>query len=138
MKSDTKFGRRREGVMPREIGRFFPPARGLLMPLPTPVPLRQAVWQRQQGQQPTTVIAQDLGLPLRTIRRLRQRFRDHGSAALPPSYDACGRPRTQAYQALHDEAVALRKEHPTWGAGLLRVFLRRHHPRATLPSERTL
>src|SRR5262249_61359797 len=99
-------------------------------------PPRQAFGPGTQPRAPTAVIAQDLGLQPRTARRLRQRGHDHGRDALLPSYDACGRPRTQAYQALHEEAVALRKEHPTWGAGLLRVVLRRHHPRANLPSER--
>jgi transposase len=108
------------------------------MPPPTPMPLRQVIWQRAQRGQPAHAIAQDLGLPARTVRHLLQRYDEQGGQALAPSYGACGRSRTQANDTLCDEALGLRRDHPTWGAGLIRVFLRRHHPRANLPAERTL
>jgi hypothetical protein len=36
------------------------------------------------------------------------------------------------------DAVRLRREHPTWGAGLIRVLLRRLYPGRDLPAARTL
>src|SRR6185369_3390478 len=39
---------------------------------------------------------------------------------------------------LHGPALDLRRDHPTWGAGLIRVILRRRFPRSTPPSVRTL
>ena len=35
-------------------------------------------------------------------------------------------------------ALALRREHPIWGAGLIRVMLRRQLPQDAPPAERTL
>jgi transposase len=118
--------------------RFFHPARGSFMPPPTPTPLRQVIWQRARRGLTANAIAHDLGLQPRTVRHLLQRFEEQGRQAIAPSYDACGRPRTTTNDTLREEALGLRRQHPTWGAGLIRVFLRRHHPRANLPSERTL
>src|SRR6516162_6863229 len=132
------FCRAGEGAMLGTRRRSIPPMRGCTMPAPTPVPLRQALWQRARRGQPTAAIARALDLPARTVRHLRHRLDDQGQAALAPSYAACGRPRTRARDALREEALALRRAHPTWGGGLIRVLLRHDHPRADLPAERTL
>jgi hypothetical protein len=108
------------------------------MPAPIPLPLRQALWQRlRQGQSPAT-IAQELRLAPRTVRHLRRRLDDQGPDGLAPSYQRSHRPSDRTTQTLYEQTLAWRREHPEWGAGLLRIFLRRHHPRATIPCERTL
>ena len=56
------------------------------MPRPIPVPIRQAMfrlWQKGYG---TRQIAESLGLPCSTLRRLLQRFRLHGTDGLSPDY----------------------------------------------------
>ena len=40
--------------------------------------------------------------------------------------------------ALHQQTLALRRQHPSWGAGLIRVFLMREHGPSDVPTERTL
>src|SRR5262245_27578231 len=107
---------------------FLHPARGLPMPAPTPLPLRQAVARRHQRGEAPAAIARALGLPPRTVRLLLRRWRRPAGAALAPAYRRGERPRTEAAQRLHDRALALRRGHPTWGAGLIRVLLRRQHP----------
>ena len=60
--------------------------RGFIMPRPIPVPIRQAMfrlWQKGYG---TRQIAESLGLPCSTVRRLLQRFRLHGTDGLSPDY----------------------------------------------------
>lgn len=106
------------------------------MPAPTPLPLRKAIWHRHQNGQTPATIAQDLGLRLRTVQQLLCRGRSH--AALAPAYQRCGRPQDDDAQQLCQEAIELRRQHPTWGAGYLRIQLRHRHPDATLPTERTL
>jgi hypothetical protein len=108
------------------------------MPAPLPLPVRQALWQRfLRGQSPTT-IAQALGLAPRTVRHLLRRLRDGGPDALAPTYRSPQVPPDPMTQQLHDQTIAWRREHPQWGSGLLRVFLLRDFPQATIPCTRTL
>jgi Homeodomain-like domain-containing protein len=102
------------------------------MPRAVAVPLRQALWARQQqGQSPTT-IAQELGLPLRTVQHLVQRFRQ-AEAVVPPAY----RPGPRPPHALLPTVRAYRLQHPDWGAELIRVQLCRDHPDLAVPCGRT-
>jgi transposase len=60
--------------------------RGFIMPRPIPVPIRQSMfrlWKKGYG---TRQIAESLGLPCSTVRRLLQRFRLHGIDSIPPDY----------------------------------------------------
>lgn len=107
------------------------------MPAPTAAPVRQAIVRRYQRGQHPGVIAQALGLPERTVRHLLYRIRHLGEAGLAPAYRHGDQPATQSAQQLRHQAVALRRQHPTWGAGLIRVVLGRRR-RAELPTERTL
>src|SRR5271157_3803329 len=111
--------------------------RGFIMPRPIPVPIRQAMfrlWQKGYG---TRQIAESLGLPCSTVRRLLQRFRLHGTDGLSPDYWHPSVPEA-APSDLVETAVSLRREHPTWGAGLIRVQLLLEAPGRPVPSERTL
>ncbi len=86
------------------------------MPRPIPVPIRQAMfrlWQKGYG---SRQIAESLGLPCSTVRRLLQRFRLHGTNGLSPDYWHPSVPEG-APSDLVETAVSLRREHPTWGAG---------------------
>jgi transposase len=107
------------------------------MPQPIPMPVRQQIWSRCLQGQDASTIARALGLCPRTVQQLVQRFRQGGQEALPPGYHA---PRLAASSPEHlvREAVFLHQEHPSWGAGFIRVRLQLRHPTLTIPSERTL
>jgi hypothetical protein len=60
--------------------------RGLTMPRPIPVPIRQAMFRLWQQGQATRQIATSLGLPSSTVRRFLQRFRRRGINGIPPDY----------------------------------------------------
>ena len=103
------------------------------MPRPIPVPIRQAMfrlWQKGYG---TRQIAESLGLPCSTVRRLLQRFRLHGTDGLSPDYWHPSVPEA-APSELVETAMSLRREHPTWGAGLIRVQLLLEAPGRPVPS----
>ena len=72
-----------------------------------------------------------------TVRRLLQRFRLHGTDGLSPDYW-----HPSVAEAVPSEpvetAMSLRREHPTWGAGLIRVQLLLEAPGRPVPSERTI
>jgi hypothetical protein len=108
------------------------------MPRPLPLPIRQAIWQRCQRGQAVITIAHALGLPLRTVRHLVRRFRLRGDGTVAPSYRHGPVTSSASVDEIRQEAVALRQQHPTWGAGLIRVVLRRRQVAESPPSERTL
>jgi len=108
------------------------------MPRPLPVPVRQAIWRRYQDGQDGPAIAHALGLLPRTVRHLLSRFRRGDPDALFPSYDRCGAATPKPAESLVQTALGLRRQHPTWGAGLIRVMVHHQLPDASLPSVRTL
>lgn len=106
------------------------------MPIPLPLPLRRLIFRRAQRGQSAATIAQALRLCPRTVRHLLQRFGQQPADLRPAYRPGPGRPA--AGHPLYDPALALRQQHPTWGAGYLRLRLASAHPQALLPSERTL
>ena len=114
------------------------PVGGPPMPRPIPVPVRQAIWRRLRDGQEGPTIATALGLAPRTVRELIRRFRQGGQVAVMPAYGGCGAATPKPPEALVQAALGLRREHPSWGAGLIRVMLRRRHPHQVLPAARTL
>src|SRR5262245_28373829 len=107
--------------------------RGATMPRPIPVPVRQALFRLWQQGQHTGAIAASLDLPRSTVRRLLGRFRRQGVEGIAPDYHRP--PGIEAAPSdVAEAALRLRREHPTWGAGLVRV----HLLPAQVPSERTL
>src|SRR5262245_40259441 len=108
------------------------------MPQPLSVPLRQAIWRRYQDGPDPAAIAAALGLAPRTVRRLVARFRAAGRDAVLPAYDRCGAATPKPAAFLVRATESLRREHPTWGAGLIRVMLGHHFPDEPLPAVRTL
>ena len=108
------------------------------MPHPIPLPVRQVIVQRAEQGQSASLIARSLGLVSRTVRQLLQRLRVQGNNALATSYPSGSFPQTPRFRALVEEALQMRRAHPTWGAGLVRVMLHRDYPAAPIPAERTL
>jgi transposase len=101
------------------------------------LPVRQAIWQRHQRGQDVITIAHALDLTPRTVRHLVRRFQLRGDCALAPSYRHGSAISSDFGDEVRQEALALCQQHPTWGAGLIRIMLRRQQAEA-LPSERTL
>jgi hypothetical protein len=105
------------------------------MPRPTPEPIRSAILRRCRDGQGAARIAAELSLPPRTVRRLVRRLRDGGEPAIRPGYR---RPAAADPDPAREAAEALRREHPGWGAPLIRSLLLRDHPGRPIPSARTL
>jgi hypothetical protein len=108
------------------------------MPRPLAVPLRQEIVRRCQRGFTLTQIAAELAIPYGTVRNIWRLYRRHGSDRLTPNYRSCSRPVTARTRELLDLACDLKREHPAWGAGLIRLQLRKHERRRRLPSIRSL
>src|SRR5581483_8270481 len=112
--------------------------RRCLMPQAIALPLReQIVILCQQGMQ-RTKIARQLGLSYGAVRRCWQRFCTEGARGLSPHYGQCGRQERRYPVPLQQTALTLKRDHPRWGAGLIRVELRQQFPKDRLPSVRSL
>jgi hypothetical protein len=111
------------------------------MPRATELHLRLALDRMARLGATAADIARQLGLPLSTVRGLTRRASQAGPdrtpAALQPRYHACG-PRPLAAPPSLEATLRLRREHPRWGAGRIRVELNRLSPATEIPSARTL
>ena len=106
---------------------------------PISLPQRQVIFQRAGLGRRAAEIAEDLGLNRETVRKLIRRFRRAGEAGIAPDYSRCGRNQPRRSDAgLIEAATAMRREHPGWGAGIIRVQLAERHPDRVIPSERTI
>jgi transposase len=108
------------------------------MPQAVPVDVRERLVARHQAGVSLPAIAQELGLSSWTVRTIWRRYRDGGEAALVPDYAACGRPGPRQPAGLYAAALALRRDHPGWGSGLIRLELASAFPDQTLPHDSTL
>jgi hypothetical protein len=108
------------------------------MPRAVPQPIRELIVQRHQAGESLHAIAQDLERPFYTVRKLWRRFRDRGEIGLVPDYAPCSHATPHTSPLIVRAAVWLKRRHPGWGAGLIRVLLQRKWPQVPVPSERTL
>jgi hypothetical protein len=121
----------------------YPPSRPSVpedpaMPKPVPIPVRRKLLQRAQQGESTASLAAAFGLAPRTVRHLRKRFRDRGPDGVTPDYRAPRR-LPQAYPGqVREPALALRRQHPSWGAVLIRVALGQRRPKVAWPCSSTL
>jgi len=85
-----------------------------------------------------TWIAADLQLSYRTVRQWWRRYRDGGEAGLHTHYQNCGPKGPKVAPAIHTAALELKRTHPTWGAGLIRVQLVAQFPTQPVPQIRAI
>ena len=111
------------------------------MPRATVLSLRLALDRMVRTGATASDIARHLGLSSSTVRGLMQRVRQAGSDrtpnALQPRYEACG-PRSLEAPPLLEATLAVRRQHPRWGGGRIRVELHKLNPATVLLSVRTL
>jgi transposase len=108
------------------------------MPAPVPIPVRKTMFKLFKRGLSTDAVAQRFGLPLRTVRRLAARFRERGEEGVRPSYVAKPVNPKAFAETVKESFVQLRREHPTWGSGYLRLRWSEAHPRERLPSDRSI
>jgi hypothetical protein len=107
------------------------------MPAPTPLPIRQAMYRRFcQGATPAD-LSRVFGVPPSTARDLVRRWRGRAEGGVAPDYVRRPVPPPPPDHPAYVPALLLRREHPGWGAVLIRVYLGQQGI-APLPAARTL
>jgi transposase InsO family protein len=108
------------------------------MPRPIPLPVRQKLFDRFTQGESAPTLARAFHLPERTVRALCARFRGEGPAGITPRYRQLTGVAAGTPLAWREVACQLRRDHPSWGAGLIRVVLGEQFPEHPWPSERSL
>ena len=108
------------------------------MPPPLAFPLRQELVRRHQQGETLVALAEAMKIPPATVRNWWQRFRREGEAGLQTRYQHCGPQGPKAGPAVHQAALAMKRAHPTWGAGLIRLQLQQQFPDQPLPQKRAI
>ena len=108
------------------------------MPQAWPLALREQIVQRHQQGEPLTEIAAALKVPYRTVRRWWHRHQQEGVEGLHTRYAHCGPKGPKAPPAVHAAALELKREHPSWGAGLIRLQLVEQFAASEVPQVRAL
>jgi hypothetical protein len=108
------------------------------MPRAIPYPIRQEIIQRHQAGQSLRAIAQVLQVSYRSVRTFWQRYCATGDAGLQTNYAQCGSSHPAFALSVQDAALTFKRDHPSWGAGLILLQLRKQFPSQPLPSWRTL
>jgi hypothetical protein len=108
------------------------------MPSALPMAIRHEIVRRRLDGQELVQVARELGLSYHSVRQIWRTFRQRGHEGLNPRYPNCGRRPADAEMVAR--ACVLKKDHPRWGAKVVRIELARALGRAVedLPAARTL
>lgn len=108
------------------------------MPRALPFALREQIVRLRQAGQTYAQIAATLRVKERSVEHLCKRYQARGEEGLSTGYSQCG-PKQIAFDAdIQQAALQMRREHPRWGGGLIRLQLMAQGAERALPSVRTL
>jgi transposase len=108
--------------------------KGGAMPAALPLETRQAIVNRRHQGETFRQIADELGVGYDTVRNIWHRWQQTGN--LQPNYQACAHLGPRCPAEIYEAALTLKRDHPRWGAGVIRVMLSETY--AGVPSVRTL
>lgn len=108
------------------------------MPRAVSVAIRQVIVERHERGETLQAVADDMELSLWTVRSIWRRYREQGEAGLKPDYENCGRKGVRSARLVYRGTIWLKRAHPKWGAGLIRLLVAEKWPELKVPHERTL
>ena len=106
------------------------------MPAALALTIRQEIIERRTRGERFRHIAAALRLSYDTVRHVWRHWQQYGH--LTPNYAACRHPGPRKPAPVHAAALALKQQHPRWGAVVIRLALLDDFPAADVPAERTL
>ncbi|MFN8375031.1 MAG: hypothetical protein U0694_19410 [Anaerolineae bacterium] len=106
------------------------------MPAATANVIRRQIVRRREAGESYAAIGRDLSLPYGTVRKVYAHYQDTGH--LEPNYERCRRSGVRTAKAIYEAALAMKRAHRGWGAGLIWVELADQFEEQDLPSVRSL
>jgi len=105
------------------------------MPSPIANSIRETIVERRQKGESLWSISSELKLSYETVKHLWQHWLKTGR--IEPNYQQAKRRGTRQFQEIYEQAIQMKREHPRWGAQLIRLELENLSD-TRLPSVRTL
>ena len=105
------------------------------MPSPIENAVRLEIVKRHKKGESLRGISQELSVSYETVKQIWQHWTKKGS--IEPNYEQAKQRGTRQYQAVYPQAIQLKRDHPRWGAQLIRLELEGQQT-GNLPSVRTL
>ena len=105
------------------------------MPSPIENATRLEIIKRHEEGESLRSISSEMGMSYETVKKLWRHWVKKGS--VEPNYEKVKERGTRQYGDLYELALRLKREHPRWGAPLIRLKLQAVS-QAALPSVRTL
>jgi transposase len=84
-----------------------------------------------------SIISRQLGIDYDTLLGWTKRFEAEGASGTSLRYNRCGS-RGLFSEAVHEQALALRRAHPDWGASYIQLHLQQQFEASQEPSVRQL
>lgn len=85
-----------------------------------------------------TAISEELSIPLSTVKLIWLRYKKDGEQGLSTNYHHSGVKTIRSNKLMCRAALWLRRLHPSWGAGRIRIGLLSRYSVEIIPSERTM
>jgi Homeodomain-like domain len=106
------------------------------MPGAIAVPIRQQMVDLKAQGKSYRDIAQQLQQSRHSVRRICTRY--EREQTLVPHTGRCGHRGIHFERLVWRSAIYLKRRHPQWGGGIIRVLLQQRWPERSIPTERTL
>jgi transposase len=104
----------------------------------TPLAIRKAIIALRQSGKTHAEISQELKVPLGTVKHIWCNYQKEGEKSLLTKYVNCGVKTIRSESRMYRVTLWLKRLHPTWGAGRIRIGLQIRYDETIIPSERTM
>lgn len=106
------------------------------MPAPLSIDIRRQIVERHTQGESLVAISEEMHLSYNTAKRIWRHWKRHQKLA--PNYEQAKQRGTRKYPQVWAAAVQMKRDHPEWGAVLIRLKLAEQQWVEGLPSSRTL
>lgn len=104
----------------------------------TPLAIRKEIISLRQSGKQHAEISQTLNVPFATVKHIWGKYKKEGEEGLMTKYANCGVKTIRSPAKMYRVTLWLKRLHPLWGAGRIRVGLCSRYEKSIVPSERTM
>ena len=103
-----------------------------------PLAIRKEIISLRQSGQKHAEISQSLNVPFATVKYIWGTYKKEGEKGLLTKYANCGVKTIRSEAKMYRVIMWLKRLHPSWGAGRIRIGLQGRYDEKITPSERTM
>jgi transposase len=104
----------------------------------TPLAIRKEIISLRQSGKKHAEISQCLNVPFATVKYIWSKYKKDGEKSLLTKYANCGVKTIRSQEKMYRATMWLKRLHPSWGAGRVRIGLLSRYEKPIVPSERTM